>query len=81
MAIHGEPLTAGSAPAEAEVLCVFIHGRTQSPEDMMEQVIGRLSVKGVSFCLPRAAGNTWYAARATDALTDVTRGELQASLD
>ena len=81
MAIHGEPLTFGAAPQEADVLCVFIHGRTQSPEDMMEQVVGRLSVRGVSFCLPRATGNSWYAARATDALTDSTRAELHASLD
>jgi len=81
MAIHGEPLTAGVAPAEADVLCVFIHGRTQSPEDMIEQVVGRLAVPGVSFCLPRATGNSWYAARATDALTDNTRDELAASLN
>ncbi|MFN7124368.1 MAG: alpha/beta hydrolase [Allorhizobium sp.] len=81
MAIHGEPLTAGVASAEADVLCVFVHGRTQSPEDMMEQVIGRLSVRGVSYCMPRATGNSWYAARATDALTDPTREELRKSLD
>ncbi len=81
MATHGEPLTFGVAPAEADVLCVFVHGRTQSPEDMVEQVVGRLSVRGVSFCLPRAAGNTWYGARATDALTDSTRAELHASLE
>lgn len=81
MANHGEPLTAGLAPADADVLCIFIHGRTQSPEDMMEQVIGRLSVRGVSFCLPRATGKSWYAARATDVLTEPTRKELTASLD
>ena len=81
MAMHGEPLTAGAAPADADVLCVFIHGRTQTPEDMIEQVVGRLAVPGVSFCLPRATGNSWYAARATDALTDATRRELSASLD
>lgn len=81
MSSHGKPLSAGSAPADADVLCVFVHGRTQSPEDMMEQVIGRLSVRRVAFCLPRATGNTWYAARATDGLTDATRSELGASLD
>ncbi len=81
MVIHGEPLSAGVGPAEAEVLCIFVHGRTQSPEDMIEQVVGKLSVRGVSFCLPRATGNSWYVARATDALTDPTRSELTASLD
>lgn len=81
MATHGEPHRCGVSPAEAEVLCVFVHGRTQSPEDMMEQVIGRLSVGRVSYCLPRAEGNSWYAARATDALLDGTRTELGLSLD
>ncbi|MFL0691942.1 MAG: alpha/beta hydrolase [Agrobacterium tumefaciens] len=81
MAIHGEPLSAGVPAAEADVLCLFIHGRTQSPEDMIEQVVGRLVVPGVAYCLPRATGNSWYAARATDALTDPTRKELTASLD
>ncbi|WP_249116965.1 phospholipase [Ciceribacter sp. L1K23] len=81
MANHGEPLIMGLAPEDADVLCVFVHGRTQSPEDMIEQVIGRLSVRSVSFCLPRAAEKSWYAARATDALTEATRSELGTSLD
>lgn len=81
MAKHGEPHRFGVSPAEAEVLCVFVHGRTQSPEDMMEQVIGRLSADRVAYCLPRAEGNSWYAARATDALNDSTREALGISLD
>lgn len=81
MARHGEPLTAGSTPADAKVLCIFVHGRTQSPEDMMEQVVGKLSARGVSFLMPRATGKSWYAARATDPLTDLTRTELKVSLD
>ncbi len=81
MAKHGEPHRFGVSPAEAEVLCVFVHGRTQSPEDMMEQVIGRLSAGSIAYCLPRAEGNSWYAARATDALNDGTREALGISLD
>lgn len=81
MAQHGEPHRFGVSPAEAEVLCVFVHGRTQSPEDMLEQVIGRLSAGRIAYCLPRAEGNSWYAARATDALNDGTREALGASLD
>ncbi len=81
MAKHGEPHRFGVSPAEAEVLCVFVHGRTQSPEDMMEQVIGRLSAGSIAYCLPRAEGNSWYAARATDALNDSTKQQLGASLD
>lgn len=80
MATHHAPLPLGANPEEAHVHCIFIHGRTQSPEDMREQLIDRLSVKGVAFALPRAAGNSWYSARATEPLTQSTRGELQSSL-
>jgi predicted esterase len=80
MAMHHEPLLLGAAPEEAQVHCVFIHGRTQSPEDMDEQVIGRLKTLGVAFVLPRAAGRSWYGARATERLTPATREELESSL-
>ena len=81
MANHPEALAHGVHPREAEVLCVFVHGRTQSPEDMIENVLRHLQCKGVAFALPRAAGNSWYAARAIDPLNDQVRGELTASLD
>jgi phospholipase/carboxylesterase len=74
-------LWAGEAVAKAQVICVFVHGRGQSPEDMQASVIDRLSVQGVAFALPRAASKSWYAARAVDALTDKTRRELASSLD
>ena len=80
MASQTAPLLLGAAPEEALVHCVFIHGRTQSPEDMQEQVVSRLRTKGVSFVLPRAAGNSWYDARATDALTEKTRQQLDISI-
>jgi len=47
---------------------------------MQEQVISRLKVSGVAFVLPRAAGNSWYSARATERLTPSTREELGRSL-
>jgi predicted esterase len=81
MASHGEPLRKGARPQDADVLCVFVHGRTQSPEDMIEQVVSKLSGANVAFVLPRAQGNTWYAAKATDPLTADTRQQLTASLD
>lgn len=81
MGNHLEPVQFGARPGDAKVLCVFVHGRTQSPEDMIEQVVGRLSASDVAFALPRAEGNSWYAARATDPLTDMTRLQLDASLD
>jgi phospholipase/carboxylesterase len=70
----------GADPAKAKVLCILVHGRGQTPEDMEEAVIRRLSTTVVAFCLPRAEGKSWYAARAVDPLTDVTRGELALSL-
>lgn len=78
---HLEALAHGLHPAEADVLCVFVHGRTQSPEDMIENVLRHLYCKSVAFALPRAAGNSWYAARAIDPLTDQVRSELATSLD
>jgi phospholipase/carboxylesterase len=71
----------GAKPEEAKVICVFVHGRGQSPEMMQEHVIRRLSVPGVAYILPRADNGTWYAARATAALTEPTRSELAAALD
>ena len=71
---------AGVVPERAKVLCVFVHGRNQSPEEMEAAVIRRLSARDVAFALPRAADKTWYSARAVDPLTDTTRDELAASL-
>jgi phospholipase/carboxylesterase len=47
---------------------------------MEAAVIRHLSTPDVAFALPRAAGGTWYAARAVDPLTDQTRAELALSL-
>ncbi len=71
----------GADPARAKVLCVFVHGRGQSPEEMEAAVLRRLSAADVAFVLPRAEGKTWYNARAIDPLTDATRAELAASLE
>ena len=70
----------GVAPAKAKVLCIFVHGRSQSPEEMEAAVIRRLSAPDVAFALPRAKDKSWYTARAIDPLTDATRTELSASL-
>ena len=64
----------------AKALCVFVHGRGQTPEDMVSGVLSRLSVRGVAFALPRAPGKSWYKAEAVDPLTAETEGELAASL-
>jgi phospholipase/carboxylesterase len=69
----------GAEPAVAKALCVFVHGRGQTPEEMVDQVIRHLP-QDVAYALPRAGDKSWYAARAIDPLTDVTRAELAASL-
>lgn len=73
-------LSLGVAPDRAKVLCIFVHGRNQSPEEMEAAVIRRLTAPDVAFALPRAEGKSWYNARAIDPLTDTTRSELSASL-
>jgi phospholipase/carboxylesterase len=73
-------LSSGTTPAKAKVLCILVHGRGQSPEEMEAAILGRLSAPHVAFALPRAEGKTWYHARAVDPLSDATRDELATSL-
>lgn len=73
-------LTLGVTPDRARVHCILVHGRGQTPEDMEEAVIRRLSTTDVAWHLPRAGGKSWYAARAIDPLTDGTREDLGLSL-
>jgi phospholipase/carboxylesterase len=77
---HEDALLAGATPRDASVLCVVVHGRTQSPEIMMDWIIDRLGVEGVAYVLPRANGNSWYDARAVDPLNETTRTQLEDSL-
>lgn len=77
----GGALLRGVPLAEAKALCVFIHGRGQTPELMDDHVIARLRTPGIAYVLPRAPSGSWYQARAIDPLSDLTRRELGASLD
>lgn len=70
------------APADsAQAVCVFTHGRGQSPEEMIADVLGRVVVPCVRFALPRAPRDAWYDARAIDPMTDRTRAQLDAALE
>jgi phospholipase/carboxylesterase len=71
----------GAELANAQVICVFVHGRTQTPEDMQGHVIRHLNTAGVAYALPRQPTKSWYDAKAVEALTDGTRAQLTASLD
>ena len=70
----------GVAADKAKVLCIFVHGRNQSPEEMDVAVISRLSTPDVHFALPRAGDKCWYNALAVSPLAGPTRAELAASL-
>lgn len=77
----GGPLRLGARGQEAKAICVFVHGRGQSPEEMQGHVLARLAAPGVAFILPRAPTGAWYAARAVDPLTQVARAELSEAVD
>ncbi len=70
----------GATVDKAKVLCVFVHGRNQSPEEMETAVIGRLSATDVHFALPRASEQCGYKALAVAPLTEDTRKEIGGSL-
>lgn len=74
------PRMHGARPDAARALCLFLHGRGQTPDEMVALVLSRLDAPGIAFALPHAPGNSWYAARAIDPLTPTTEEELAASL-
>lgn len=71
----------GAEAKNAKVICIFVHGRTQCPDDMMEQVITHLDAPDTRFILPKSEGTAWYNARAIDPLTTEAKSELGNSLD
>lgn len=70
----------GTPVTGARAICVFVHGRNQSPEAMAADVIRHLAAPVVAHILPRAGDACWYRALAVDPLTDGTRAELAQSL-
>ncbi|MGQ0566221.1 MAG: alpha/beta hydrolase [Gemmobacter sp.] len=76
--LAGEPLRIG--PDRARALCVFLHGRGQSPQDFAMLAEG-LAGLGVATVLPGATGGSWYEAKAVDALTDRTQAQLAVAMD
>ncbi len=65
----------------SDVTCIVVHGRGQTPADMQRMIVSHLDLPGVRIVLPKSQGAGWYAARAIDPLTEVTRTELAAGLD
>jgi phospholipase/carboxylesterase len=81
MSAGGGPLRIGARGPEAKAICVFVHGRGQSPEEMQADVLARLVAPDVAFVLPRAPAGVWWDARAVDPLTSVARAQLSDALD
>lgn len=50
----------GLKPADAAKVAIVLHGRNQDPEWIIENLIDRLTVEGVSYLVPHAADNSWY---------------------
>ena len=74
-------LRLGASPRSAARLCVFVHGRAQTPEEMGEHVIARLPAGDTHFVLPRSPREAWYDARAVDPASDATLAQLEEALD
>lgn len=53
------PVRYGSVDGEAQLAVYGVHGRTQSPEFLVE-LAGRIGLDGILWTLPAAAGNSWY---------------------
>lgn len=70
----------GATPAKARAVCVFVHGRGQTPEQMLENVLSRVDARDVRFALPRSPREAWYDAKAVDPRTDATQGQLAEAL-
>lgn len=70
----------GATGSAVKALCVFVHGRGQSPEEMESHVLQRLGASNVAFALPRAPRGAWYDAKAIDPITDETRHQLADAL-
>lgn len=74
-------LRRGASGSGVKALCVLIHGRGQSPEDMESHILRRLAPLEMAFSLPRAPRGAWYDARAVDPLIDASRAQLAEALD
>jgi phospholipase/carboxylesterase len=74
-------VTAGAAPGQASVACLFLHGRGQTPDEMVRTVLDRVGLHSVHCCLPAAVGKSWYDAKAVEPLTDLTQAQVGAALD
>jgi phospholipase/carboxylesterase len=71
----------GATADAARAVCVFLHGRGQTPEEMFATVLSRVAAPGVRFVLPRAPGGAWYDAKAVAPMNEATGVQLDAALE
>jgi phospholipase/carboxylesterase len=53
----------GRALARARRVAVLLHGRTQDPTDMLEDLVLPIDDPDVAYVLPGASGGSWYPGR------------------
>ena len=53
----------GARVESARLVAILLHGRSQTPAFMEEQVVRRLGLADVAFVAPEAPGQSWYPAR------------------
>jgi predicted esterase len=68
-----------SPAAPPRLLCVLVHGRNQTPDDLAPLVVAARAA-GARIAMPVAEGKSWYDARAVEPLTPQTEAQLAASL-
>jgi phospholipase/carboxylesterase len=54
---------AGAPLHNARRAAIVVHGRAQTPEYMLENLVVRLGLEDVAYVLPTAAGESWYPGR------------------
>jgi phospholipase/carboxylesterase len=60
--LSGPVMLYGAPVRSARVVVVLLHGRTQSPADMEQQIVRRIALPDVAYVAPAADGNSWYPA-------------------
>lgn len=68
----------GAEPHEAAVVVYGVHGRTQSPDFLIE-LSHRLGLEGINWTLPAAAENSWYPGKFMEPL-DLNQPHLDEAL-
>ncbi|MGZ8634039.1 MAG: hypothetical protein ACXWZZ_09330, partial [Solirubrobacteraceae bacterium] len=73
------PVESGAPLDRAAAVAILVHGRTQSPDVMLE-LARRLALRGTHYVLPVADGASWYPGRYYDP-QDALEPSLSHALD